>query len=224
MDNLTTAYVMNLDSRPDRWRLMNEHWSDRLDLIRVSGIVLDRTNDSRPSCVIASDGLGQTHMILIREAVERGDKTLLILEDDAVPEPNWFERWTEIKTYLDDHLDDWEVFNGGAHQLKKCFGVVKLDRSALLDSVNCCASHFIYLNLKFADRFLNWEKNKIDIDMYYCGSGLTMYASYPILAKQADGHSDIMNEERDWEKTYVSNEIHFKRHLGDLYFEYNMKR
>jgi hypothetical protein len=222
MEQRQIAYVINLDKRTDRWRSMNENWSDHFDLIRVSGIVLD--NDERPQHIRAADGLGQTNMMLIREAVERGDKTLLIMEDDAFPEPNWFNHWKEIKEYLDNHLDDWEVFNGGAHQLKKCFDIIKLDRSALLNSDRCCASHFIYLNLRSANKFLNWENNKCDWDMWLCCTGFDLYCSYPILAKQADGHSDIINEERDWDKTYISNEIHFKRHLGDLYFHYNMKR
>lgn len=162
-------------------------------------------------------------MKLLREAVERGDKTILIMEDDAVPEPGWYERWSEIKKYLDEHLDDWDVFNGGAHQLKDCYNVVELNKSALLDSSRCCASHFMYLNLSALKRFLNWENHKMDIDMFYCCTGFQMFCSYPILAKQADGHSDIIEGKRDWDVTYMSNESHFRRHLGALYYKYNVK-
>lgn len=213
---------MNLASRPDRWKLMNERWNKYFDLVQVNGIVLE--NDEREQYIRASDGLGQTHMKLIREAIERGDKTLLILEDDAIPEPNWFERWTELKSYLDSHLDDWEVFNGCAHQLKKCYDVIKLPQSAIIDGGICCASHFIYLNLKSAERFLVWETRKADIDVFYCCTGLILFTCYPILAKQADGHSDITNLERDWDETYISNEIHFKKHLGNIYIEYNIAK
>jgi len=214
------AYVINLDSRPDRWRKMCELWSDELLLERVSGIVIP--DDDRPHGDCAADGLGQTHMKLLKDAVARGEKTILIMEDDAVPEPGWYKRWLEQKEWLDSHLDDWEVFNGGAHQLKRCSGIVELTYSALLDSHNCAASHFMYLNLKALDNFLKWD-NKIPIDTFYCYIGFKLYCSYPILAKQADDYSNIINEERKWENTYISNEAHFKRHLGDLYYKYAVK-
>jgi hypothetical protein len=200
---------------------MCELWSQYLSLERVSGIILPP--DDRPHQHRSSDGLGQTHMKLLQEAVARGDKTILIMEDDAVPQPGWNKRWLEQKQWLDSHLDDWEVYNGGAHQLKNCYDVVKLNNSVLLDSHNCAASHFIYLNLKAIDKFLNWNNMKGDIDTFYCYMGFKLYCSYPILAKQADDYSNIINEERKWENTYISNEMHFKRHLGDLYFEYSVK-
>ncbi len=212
---------MNLDKRPDRWRKMCEQWSEWLDLERVSGIIVE--DDTRPHSHTSSEGLGLTHMKLLREAAERGDKTLLILEDDAIPEPGWYGRWCEIKKYLDENLDVWDVFNGGAHQLKDCFNVVELDKSALLDSNRCCASHFIYLNMKAVKKFLEWEQHKRDIDLWYFWTDFKMFCAYPILSKQADGHSDITHLERDWEETYMSNEAHFRRHLGVLYYKYNMK-
>ena len=217
----STAYVINLDKRPDRWRKMNEEWSVWLDLERVSGIVIP--DGVTPHSHTAAEGLGLTHMKLLQEASERGEKTILILEDDAVPEPQWYERWVEIKKYLDSHLDDWDVFNGGAHQLKDCFNVIELDKSALLDSNRCCAGHFLYLNLQRVQYFLNWKTRPMDIDMWYCCTGFQLFCSYPILAKQADGHSDIINGERDWDFTYMSNEAHFRRHLGDKYYKYNVK-
>jgi hypothetical protein len=216
----TTAYVMNLDKRPDRWRNMCELWSLWLDLERVSGIIVD--DNTRHHSHTSSDGLGQTHMKLLRELADTDAKTVLIFEDDAVPEPGWFGRWCEIKKYLDEHLDEWDVFNGGAHQLKECYGVVELNKSVLLDGNRCCASHFMYLNMASVKKFLQWEDNKRDIDVWYCGTGFKMFCSYPILAKQADGHSNIIEDEREWKDTYISNESHFRRHLGDLYYKYNV--
>lgn len=216
------AYVMNLDYRTDRWRKMCELWSNELLLERVSGIVLPP--DGREFRYVASDGLGQTHMKLYREAVARGDKTLLILEDDAVPEPGWHKRWLEHKEWLDNNLDKWDIYNGGAHQLKKCYGVQEFTDSVMLDSQRCSASHFIYINCEAIPRLLNWENHKMDIDVWFGSTGFKLYCSYPILAKQADGYSNIMSLTRNWDIEYMSNESHFRRHLGNLYYKYAVKQ
>jgi hypothetical protein len=215
------AYVINLDRRPDRWRKMCELWGDKLLLERVSGIVLPE--DGRIQHHRAADGLGQNHMKLYREAVARGDKTILIMEDDAVPEPGWHKRWLEHKEWLDNNLDKWDIYNGGAHQLKKCYGVEEFSDSIMIDGQRCCASHFIYLNLQAVDRLLNWENHKMDIDIWFGSTGFKLYCSYPILAKQADGNSDIVNEERKWAIEYLSNEAHFRKILGNLYYKYAVK-
>ena len=212
------AYVINLDHRPDRWRKMCELWSDELLLERVSGILLPE--DGRIQHHRAADGLGQTHMKLYREAVARGDKTLLIMEDDAVPQPGWHKRWLEHKEWLDNNLDKWDIYNGGVHQLKKCYGVKEFTDSVMLDSYLGCASHFIYINCEAIERLLGWEIHKMDIDMWFCSTGFKLYCCYPILAKQANGQSNIINEIRNFDLEYMRNECHFRKHLGKLYYKY----
>lgn len=210
------AYVIHLEHRTDRWEQMVKNWSNYFNLIKVKGIVI---HDERPKVKTAPEGLGLTHMKLLQEAKANGLQTILILEDDAVPEPNWFERWVEIKEYLDTHLDEWEVFNGGVHFLRHYFAVKELNQSCLIDGRVGCASHFIYLNLNAIDKFLRWEDEKQDIDIFYCNHKL--YCSYPILSKQADGQSDIVEKERKWFLTYMQNEMDFKYHLDGLYLKYS---
>jgi GR25 family glycosyltransferase involved in LPS biosynthesis len=212
------AYVINLKHRTDRWEQMVKNWSDKLNLIRVDGILMPP--DDRRHVLRAVEGLGLTHMQLLKEAKEKGLKTILILEDDAVPEENWFERWMEIKAYLDTHLDEWEVFNGGIHFLRDYFGIKELGKSCLIDGKVACASHFIYLNLDAYDKFMSWPEKKEEMDVFYCYHH-KMYCSYPLLSKQADGKSDIINDDRLWFMTYLQNEANFKYRLDKLYFKYN---
>ena len=213
------AYVINLPHRTDRWEAMVEKWSPYFNLIKVSGIMLPP--DEREHSRHASEGLGLTHQQLLQESQVKGLKTILILEDDAVPEPNWFDRWREIKEYLDTHLDEWEVFNGGSHFLKKYYDVKQLPKSCLIKGQRCCATHFIYLNMSANYKFLKWEEQKQDIDLFYCDTDFKLYCSYPLLSKQADGKSDIVNSERSWNITYLLNEAEFKRNLGDVYLHYS---
>lgn len=212
-----TAYVINLAHRTDRWEAMKQKWSEYFDLVQVNGIILPP--DDRPHVRVASEGLGYTHMKLLTDAKQRGEKTILILEDDAVPEPQWFERWTEIKEYLDSHLSEWDVFNGGVHFLRHYHGVKELKHSCLIDGRLGCAAHFMYLNLDAYFKFMTWPEDKTDIDMFYCNN-FRLYCAYPILSKQADGQSDIVSSERHWFITYLQNEAEFRHKLGDVYFKY----
>jgi hypothetical protein len=138
------AYVINLEHRTDRWLKMLKRWPE-LELHRYNGIMLPK--DGRPHDRIASDGLGQTHMKLLQEASARGEQTVLIMEDDAVPVDGWYEKWIEQKEWLDTHLDQWEVCNGGSFGLLVCDDVIKLNKSMLVRGSRCCAGHFLYLNL-----------------------------------------------------------------------------
>jgi len=218
---MNDAYVFNLKHRTDRWDNMVKYWSKDLNLIKVEGIMLP--HDNRPKVHRASEGLGWTHMKLLKEAKARGMKTILLLEDDAIPEPNWLERWVELKEYLDTHLDEWEVFNGAIHFLRHYDGVKELNKSCLIDGRIGCAAHFIYLNLDAFDKFMKWEETKQDIDMFYCNNH-KLYCSYPILSKQADGPSDIVEESRWWMLTYMQIEAEFKYFLGDVYLKYQPLR
>ena len=197
---------------------MKSKWNSFLNLIRVEGIILPK--DERPNKYRASEGLGLTHMKLIQEAKARGQQTILILEDDAVPEPNFMKRWTELKAYLDTHLEEWEVFNGGVHFLRHYHNVQELNNSVLITGNLACAGHFIYLNLNAMDTFLLWEEEKLDIDMFYCNQKLV--CSYPLLAKQEDDTSDIILEERKWDYTYQQNELEFYKNLQRLYLKYKL--
>lgn len=212
------AYVINLKHRTDRWEEMQQKWSKYFNLIQVDGIILPA--DNKPHDRIASEGLGLTHMRLLKEAKAKGLKTILILEDDAIPEPNWFERWVEIKDYLDSHLNEWEIFNGAVHFLKHYFDVKQLNQSCLINGRLGCAAHFMYLNLDAFDKFMKWTDEKEDIDMFYCNHH-KLYCSYPILSKQADGKSDIIETDRKWFLTYMQNEAEFRHRLGNLYLKYN---
>lgn len=210
---METAYVINLKHRTDRWEKMRTKWGSFFNLIRVDGIILPK--DSRLNKFRASEGLGLTHISLIEQT---HSPTLLILEDDAVPTPNFMKRWTEIKNYLDTHLTEWEVFNGGVHFLKHYHSVKQLNKSVLIDGQIGCAGHFLYLNMTAKPVFREWLNDKLDIDMFYCNQKLL--CSYPLLAKQEDDRSDIIEEERSWDYTYKMNELSFYKHLKRIYTQY----
>jgi len=222
------AYIINMKHRTDRWDNMVKNWSPYFKLNRVDGIKIN--DDKLTHAQRATLGLSQTHKLLVEDAVKRGLKTILILEDDAVPEAWFYERWVEMKNYLDTHLDEWEVFNGGVHKLQEFYNFVDLKNGCLIDGKHGGASHFIYLNLSNGtEKLTNWNTewnlpqiykyDNTEIDMYY-NSQFKLYCAFPLLAKQANDVSDIVNCDRSWDNLYLMNEMSLRVALGDRYLKY----
>jgi len=222
------AYVINMKHRTDRWENMIKNWSPFFKLNRVDGLKI--TDENLTHAQRATLGLSQTHKLLVEDAVKRGLKTILILEDDAVPEAWFYERWVEMKNYLDTHLDEWEVFNGGVHKLQEFYNLVDLKNGCLIDGKHGGASHFIYLNLSNGtEKLTNWNTewnlpqiykyDNTEIDMYY-NSQFKLYCAFPLLAKQANDVSDIVNCDRTWDNLYLMNEMSLRVALGDRYLKY----
>jgi hypothetical protein len=191
------AYVLNLKHRTDRWEQLQKDFADvPLILEQVHGVVLDDENLTRTQKGYL--GVAYTHIQLVNEAIERGDKTLLILEDDCLLEPNGWNNWIKIKNYLDNHLDDWEVFNGGIVSPGDIHNVVRLDDLFLVKESGGGGCHFFYINIdKAYQKIMDWVITKQEIDLYY-SFHFNYWVSYPLLAIQRNGYSDIGNLDRDW--------------------------
>ena len=222
------AHVINLAHRTDRWQKMVTNWSPYFKLHRVEGLKI--TDESKTHAQRATLGLSLTHKLLIEDAVKRGLQTILILEDDAVPEPWFLQRWIEMKAYLDTHLDEWEVFNGGIHNVQEMYNTIDLKNGCLIDGKHGGASHFIYLNLTCnTEKLTNWDTNwnerqiykcdNTEIDLYY-NSQFKLFCAFPILSKQANDVSDIIDKERSWDNFYLLNEMNLRAKLGDRYLKY----
>ena len=191
------AYVLNLKHRTDRWeQLQKDFINVPLILERVDGVILDDDNLTQRQKGYL--GVAYTHIKLVNEAKARGDKTILILEDDCVLEPNGWENWIKIKNYLDNHLDDWEVFNGGIVSPGDIHNVIKLNDIFLVKENGGGGCHFFYINIdKAYQKIMDWVITKQDIDLYY-SYNFNYWISYPLLAIQRNGYSDIDTSDRDW--------------------------
>jgi len=222
------AYVINMKHRTDRWEKMVEKWGPFFKLNRVDGLKI--TDETLTHAQRATLGLCLTHKQLIEDAVKRGLQTILILEDDAVPEPWFYKRWCEMKEYLDNHLCDWEVFNGAMTGTQEVYDYVDLNSGCLLDAKHGGQAHFIYLNLsKGTEKLTNWDSNwnteliyktdKTEIDLYY-NSQFKLYCAFPLLAKQANDKSDIVNVERSWDNHYLLSEMNMRALIGTRYLKY----
>jgi len=222
------AYVINMKHRTDRWEKMVEKWGPFFKLNRVDGIKIN--DESLTHAQRATLGLCLTHKLLIEDAVKRGLKTILVLEDDAVPEPWFYKRWCEMKEYLDNHLCDWEVFNGGILKLQDINNVIDLNSGCLIEGKHGGMAHFVYLNLSNGtEKLTAWDSkwnepqlyvsDKTEIDLFY-NSQFKLYCAFPMLAKQENDMSDIVDSERSWTNAYLLNDMALRNQLGPRYLKY----
>lgn len=199
---MDTAYVINLKHRTDRWQKIQEDFKDapfkleRYDAIKVG--------DPPHYATQGTYALFYTHQKMIQEAKERGDKTLLIMEDDAMPCKGYGKRWTLIKNYLDSHLDEWGVFNGGVYDtqqlVKNAHSIVDSETPVVLfDIMRGAAGQFLYFNIDaIHEKVKNWKDYpKFECDAYYVTHHKSV-GCIPFLAIQHDGDSDIENKPREW--------------------------
>ena len=161
-------------------------------------------------------GVAYTHIQLIKDAKARGDKTLFVLEDDCklVDNTSW-GRWLRVKQWCDNNLDKWEIFNPGLVKFVKIEDVIRYDEMFLCKEVGGGGCHFIYFNVdKAYQKILDWIIEKDEIDAYY-SERFNYWVSYPVLAIQRNGHSDIQGFERSWDSMNDFTNTEGFRLIGD---------
>lgn len=223
-----SAFVINLDKRTDRWYQIKKLFKNSsINLIRVSAI---KKNDGHLGC-------GLSFMKIVRYAKENNLKSVLIFEDDNMPLDNFDSRWLTIKKWLDNNLDKWEIYNGGARFLdwqtynKKVPNINNYDVK-LFHKINhneylfkndlIVSTNWMYINFNCYDKLLKWLDIQtnirflVPIDQYINNSkNFNCVFSIPQLALQYNSKSDTSFYENDldnYDKTILelSNKIYKK--------------
>lgn len=102
---MKTAFVINLDSRPERWKAIQKRFKGApFRLERMSAIQHDN----------GAYGNFQSFLKALRLAKQRDLESVLILEDDCLPRKGWAKQWAEVRTWLDSHPEEWDIYSGGA--------------------------------------------------------------------------------------------------------------
>ena len=178
------AYIINLDERNDRIEQMKSDFiNSPFQLIQYPAVKMNPPQE----------GCARSYVNLVKVAKEKGLPTILILEDDNKPEPYYAKNWLIIKQYLDSHLDDWEIFNGGLFGLSLIQEKVDLENDIKLIKTNGgYLTTWIYINSKAYDKVLQWETlGKPLIDLWFSSSFFNFWCCYPLLSFQHNGYSDI---------------------------------
>lgn len=219
---MTTAHVLNLKHRTDRWeKIQKDFEGGPIHLKRVDGVLI--TNPFQQPVQDQFEAVGRTHYELLKRAKRYGEKTLLVFEDDCQPEKDWIANWTKMKDWLDNHLDEWDTFNGGPLGFSEITGHTLLDECLLFSTNKTgCASQWVYFNVdKMIPKLEDWNRRAaagvgIDIDGYYFLHCNTLSA-FPTLGIQAEGWSDIAKENRNhWADRFKAGKLFVLRYLQGL--------
>jgi len=206
------AYVINLDSRPDRWLKIQDKFRDApFKLERFSAI-----KDS-----VGWKGCGYSHMALIQMAKDANLQSVLIMEDDCNPTKEFNEYWPKIKNWLDNNRNKWDIFIGGNtyyasvftsskdKQLNTIQPVCTIKPDIKLYSTKLLCLHFYYLNSSIYDKFLEW-KNDIDkngaVDVWPNTMKMKIISSSPFIATQDEDFSNINNSAANYKSMFKTSE------------------
>lgn len=199
------AFIINLEKRKDRLTNIYTNFKDApFQLIRFNAVVMDPPQQ----------GCASSFVNLVRMAKEKGLSTILIFEDDNVPEPNSFENWVIIKKYLDTHMSMWEIFNGGLHGLSAIKDLISLDNNiSLIKSAGGFLTNWIYINSSAYNKILEWEKEgKPLIDLWFMNNFNT-WCCYPLLGIQQNDYSDINKRIKNNPSEQITQKINYENLL-----------
>ena len=153
ISNKERVFVINLEEKKDRKEDMISKFKDTMfDLQFVDAI---KNENGFLGCSLSIQKI-------IQKAKDENLKTVLFFEDDNKPLNNYEERWLITKEWLDNNLDKWDIFNGGArvreHYLDGVKLVQSLDKDVNLFQADLILNtNWIYVNSKAYDKILGWK-------------------------------------------------------------------
>jgi hypothetical protein len=208
------CFVINLESREDRMNKLRENYGEIFNIKRISA--LEHT--------LGWVGCFQSHQRCLRIAKNENLKTLLVLEDDCClyDKDNFLNEWKEIKQWLDNNLDKWEIFLGGCTNLRQENVIGYFNKPLGLVRLNfATTAHFIYYNSSIFDKIIDFNldyKNRYTpIDLLLCEVVKDkIITRIPFLAKQDNNFSNIEKRLVNYDQMFkTSLEIILKK-LGEV--------
>jgi GR25 family glycosyltransferase involved in LPS biosynthesis len=193
-------YCINLDRRPDRW-------DESVDEFKKWGIEgferfsaydgqkIQRINNHTSS---SEQGLVFSNIDILKDAIGKGHKSILVLEDDFVFTPDF----CKIQDLLKDVPQDWDLlYFGGNHNGHK--GIIPPEKitNNLVKVHYTFAAHAVGINSKFFEPFLNKItsfSSALDVMLTELQKSHNAYCFSPSIAKQRPGYSDIQERSVDY--------------------------
>lgn len=196
------AFLINLDSRPDRLF----HSTNELKKVGIQDLVERLPAIQHRYGMV---GCSLSHLECVKLAKQRGWKSVLIFEDDITIKPNFNEFYTRVLDQLSKR--NWTVFHFGAMLMNIC---TQVDDNLLQVGYNW-AAHAIAIHERAYDFIIekyDWSYSETDSSKPWGGhypfdgfinkntfdAGFEIYSAYPLLISQTPGHSDTWGYHRDY--------------------------
>lgn len=194
-------FIININERIDKYQKMikqfekyNIHNFERFNacVVTYEDIHNDKNKSIFASKIYFKNAIGckYSHLQVIQEAKKRNYTKILILEDDALLNPNFIQLFNSIIPKLDTL--NWDMFYLGADHWEKG---TPTDFINIKKVQNAYTTSSYILHQKIYDEILqNAPKIPIEIDTFYVKyiqNKYNVYAIYPNLITQYSSLSDI---------------------------------
>lgn len=164
---LPPVKIINLDTRLDRLAEFNH--VNKFKLLKPQRFNAIKAKPGFIGCALS-------HLACLQEAKKRGDDMLIVIEDDCMfTVDNWEDRLLQVLAWLEEHNDEWEVFNS----IPIGTNVDRIDK--VLDKdlgiVRTCGglnTQFIIYNKNCFDKLLQM----IDVYLQPLSRGAEMYLAW----------------------------------------------
>lgn len=193
-----TAYVINLDRRPERWARTQELWSQHFNLIRWPATDMPGAG---------AEGCKASHLALA-EKVLATEEVVIVLEDDAVPTEHFTVDYCNEVWH---RRDEWDYINAGPCVDPEFTGrkdiILTPTRSRLfLKTSFSYRTHFVIYNRASLALLRASIESKEEVDVFLGHHAKSQWVPVHVLATQADGISDIRTRSRESSVGYVTSE------------------
>jgi glycosyl transferase, family 25 len=202
--------VINLKQRKDRWGQISKQ-------LEKWGVPYERV-EAIPQ-KIGWIGCNKSHLKCIEIAKERKYPWVLVLEDDCHLQPNSKTRFEELLPILWRRRDEWDIFNGGGSYI---FKAKRIQENPPLIEFSAYAAHFILHQERNYDRILK-EAPHTRIDVYY-RDRLYQWSTYPHLAIQSSGFSNLSKTTKNHNKTFRNSSTYLETLLKQAKKQTRKKR
>ena len=192
----STAYVINLDERTDRWQRVQEDWKGAFPLVRVPAI---RESPGWKGCALSQ-------IKVVEEAKARGEPYVLLWEDDCTPRNRHpfaiRALWNEVLQKLATHTDKWDVVLGATSRVFKgsAFNpTLSTPNVKIHDLPHGFCAHWALWNVATTyEKLVKYRETlheEVDVFMY---KEFRVKVVLPFLAEQRESYSDIQGYDTDY--------------------------
>lgn len=196
MDDLGEKYCINLASRPDRWKSVSAEFS------RV-GVLGVKRFEAVPCVPHGSGFVGcrESHLGVL--SLCKDVKRFTVFEDDVCFMRSDF--LGQVSKAISEAPLDWDMLYLGANPLVP---MARYSESLFRLKKGYCTHAMVFNNHRVVDFILSNRSSIRKIDVFYADvvqEKFNVFITYPLLATQADGRSDVTRMKNNYHDLIINN-------------------